>query len=72
MSRNWRVESPSALRPAKPAWAGPGAAGSAVLLLAATLTAYVPALTGTFLWDDDAHVTKPALRSLHGLWRIWF
>jgi protein O-mannosyl-transferase len=72
MSRNWRVESPSALRPAKTAWAGPGAAGSAVLLLAATLLAHAPALTGIFLWDDDAHVTKPALRSLHGLWRIWF
>jgi len=24
------------------------------------------------LWDDSAHVTAPALRSLHGLWRIWF
>jgi tetratricopeptide (TPR) repeat protein len=36
------------------------------------LVAYAPSLTGTFLWDDDAHVTKPALRSLHGLWRIWF
>jgi protein O-mannosyl-transferase len=72
MSRNWRVESTSALRPAKPAWANPGVAGSAALLLAATLVAYIPALEGSFLWDDDAHVTKPALRSLHGLWRIWF
>jgi tetratricopeptide (TPR) repeat protein len=34
--------------------------------------AYVPALMGGFLWDDDAHVTRQALRSLHGLWRIWF
>ena len=25
-----------------------------------------------FVWDDDAHVTRPDLRSLHGLWRIWF
>jgi len=25
-----------------------------------------------FIWDDDAHVTRPALRTLHGLWRIWF
>ena len=24
------------------------------------------------VWDDDAHVTRPDLRSLHGLWRIWF
>jgi tetratricopeptide (TPR) repeat protein len=72
MARNRRVESPSALQPAKPARAGPGAAGSAALLLAATLVAYAPALRGSLLWDDDAHVTKPALRSLHGLWRIWF
>ncbi|HEY5078305.1 MAG TPA: tetratricopeptide repeat protein [Opitutaceae bacterium] len=35
------------------------------------LVAYFPALHGGLLWDDDAHVTKPALRSLHGLWRIW-
>jgi tetratricopeptide (TPR) repeat protein len=42
------------------------------VLVAATLLAYSPALTGSFLWDDDAHVTKPALRTLHGLWRIWF
>jgi tetratricopeptide (TPR) repeat protein len=42
------------------------------VLVAATLLAYSPALTGSFLWDDDAHVTKPPLRTLHGLWRIWF
>lgn len=24
------------------------------------------------LWDDDYHVTSPALASFHGLWRIWF
>jgi tetratricopeptide (TPR) repeat protein len=24
------------------------------------------------LWDDASHVTRPDLRSLHGLWRIWF
>ena len=65
------MESPSALRPAKPAWAGPGAAGSAAVLLAAVLLAYFPALRGGLLWDDDAHVTGPALRPLGGLWRIW-
>jgi tetratricopeptide (TPR) repeat protein len=42
------------------------------LLLAVLLAVYFPALHGGLLWDDDAHVTKPALRSLHGLWRIWF
>ena len=24
------------------------------------------------LWDDNSHITAPALRSLRGLWRIWF
>ena len=38
----------------------------------AALLAYWPALRGGFIWDDDAHVTSPALQSLHGLWRIWF
>jgi tetratricopeptide (TPR) repeat protein len=37
----------------------------------ALLAAYWPALNGGFLWDDDAHVTRPALRSLSGLWSIW-
>ena len=41
------------------------------LLLLVTLVAYFPALDGRFLWDDDAHVTAPALRSLGGLGRIW-
>lgn len=34
--------------------------------------AYFPALRAGFIWDDDAHVTAPALRSVHGIWRIWF
>jgi protein O-mannosyl-transferase len=38
----------------------------------ATLAAYWPVLRGGLIWDDDAHVTKPILRSLHGLRRIWF
>ena len=37
-----------------------------------TLTAYFPALTGEFLWDDAGHVTSPALQSWSGLGRIWF
>jgi protein O-mannosyl-transferase len=41
------------------------------LLVGAVLIAYSPAITGDFLWDDDAHVTRPDLRSLPGLWRIW-
>ena len=43
----------------------------AALLVGAVLLAYAPALSGAFLWDDDAHVTAPDLRSLGGLARIW-
>ena len=43
-----------------------------VLLSAAVLIAYLPALKGDFIWDDEAHVTRPALQSLDGLRRIWF
>jgi hypothetical protein len=43
-----------------------------LILLCATLAAYWPALLGSYLWDDDAHVTKTAFRSLDGLRRIWF
>lgn len=43
----------------------------AVGLGIALLLAYWPALNGGMLWDDDAHVTKPELRSAEGLLRIW-
>jgi tetratricopeptide (TPR) repeat protein len=41
-------------------------------LLATTLLAYLPVWHAGMIWDDDGHVTRPDLRSLHGLWRIWF
>jgi tetratricopeptide (TPR) repeat protein len=45
--------------------------GLALVLL--VVAAYLPALRGQFIWDDDYHVVKSApLRSLAGLWRIWF
>ena len=47
-------------------------AGLCALMLCATLVAYLPALRGGLLWDDNMHVTRADLRSLHGLWRIWF
>jgi protein O-mannosyl-transferase len=44
----------------------------AAALLLVVLLAYQPAWHGGLVWDDDAHVTAPALRSWHGLYRIWF
>ena len=41
-------------------------------LLITCVLVYLPALNGAFLWDDNAHVTRPELRSLEGLARIWF
>lgn len=41
------------------------------LLVAATLLAYSPAWFGKPVWDDDAHMTRPELRSLSGLVSIW-
>jgi tetratricopeptide (TPR) repeat protein len=47
-------------------------AGCAVILIA-TFGAYLPALGGGFVWDDDAYVTaNPLLTEPDGLWRIWF
>ncbi len=42
------------------------------LIFVMVVFAYWPALTGGFLWDDGGHVTRPDLRSLSGLGRIWF
>jgi tetratricopeptide (TPR) repeat protein len=41
------------------------------LIFCATLLAYLPALSGGFIWNDSDYVTAPALRSLAGLARIW-
>ncbi len=42
-----------------------------LLLLALALAAYHAVWQAGFIWDDDAHVTRPDLRTLHGLGRIW-
>ncbi|MCG3125387.1 MAG: Beta-barrel assembly-enhancing protease [Phycisphaerae bacterium] len=43
------------------------------ILLAAVFVAYLPAMSGGYIWDDDFHVPlKPALRTLDGLSRYWF
>jgi protein O-mannosyl-transferase len=44
----------------------------AAALVAVVVLAYQPAWQGGFLWDDDAHVTRPELRSTEGLYHIWF
>jgi protein O-mannosyl-transferase len=46
--------------------------GAAALLVVLTVAAYLPALGGGFLWDDDQHVTRPDLQPAAGLYRIWF
>jgi hypothetical protein len=35
------------------------------------IAVYWPALQGGLLWNDPDYVTRPELRSLHGLYRIW-
>jgi Flp pilus assembly protein TadD len=42
-----------------------------LIFLTVTLIAYLPALNGGLIWDDDAHLTSPELRSFHGLVEIW-
>jgi tetratricopeptide (TPR) repeat protein len=42
-----------------------------LLLVVATLVAYLPAWNGKPIWDDDRHLTRPELRSVEGLCRIW-
>ena len=41
------------------------------LLIVVTAIAYFPAWNGKPIWDDNAHITKPELRSISGLVRIW-
>jgi tetratricopeptide (TPR) repeat protein len=49
-----------------------GRGWASLVLIALTVVTFAPALNGQFLWDDDAHVTGPELRSAAGLARIWF
>ena len=42
------------------------------IFMAITLLAYVPAMQGGFVWDDDAYVeNNRSLRSVGGLRAIW-
>ena len=47
----------------------PWSAALAVFL--GTFAAYSPVYRAGFIWDDDGHVTRPALQGLSGLGRIW-
>jgi len=50
----------------------PNGAWRILFILALTLLAYSPSLRAGFIWDDDHHVTRAGLQSLHGLGRIWW
>src|ERR1043166_544503 len=55
----------------KDAWRSVGLPGTLIVLL--TITTYIPALRGGFIWDDEQYVTKNStLRSARGLREIWF
>src|SRR5438034_9209971 len=43
-----------------------------LILAVVTILAYQPAWHGGVLWDDEAHIGGPELRTLDGLRRIWF
>src|SRR2546423_3095815 len=42
-----------------------------LILIVATTVAYQPAWNGKPIWDDEIHITAPALRTVDGLARIW-
>ena len=45
----------------------------AILLVVLTFVAYLPALRGGFLWDDDALITENrVIKASDGLHRMWF
>jgi tetratricopeptide (TPR) repeat protein len=43
------------------------------LIMLLTLAAYIPAISGGYIWDDNFHITdNPTLRTVEGLGNIWF
>jgi len=43
------------------------------MIFLACLWIYTPVYHGEWLWDDDYLITaNPAMRSVDGLWRLWF
>lgn len=73
MSRRRKVPAPPPVEPQQrfPAFTVTERA-ALIALVAATFLAYFPAWFGAPVWDDNAHMTAPALRGLDGLRRIWF
>ena len=63
---------PSSISHSPHAWPRRRRITASALLVLVTFVAYLPAMRGDFIWDDDAHVTRRQLRSLHGLYLIWF
>jgi protein O-mannosyl-transferase len=43
-----------------------------LVIVSITVVVYWPVLHAGFIWDDDSHVTRADLRTIRGLWRIWF
>jgi len=57
----------------KPETKGIRLPGLAILLVALTFLAYIPALRCGYIWDDDIYVTRnPLLTAPDALTRIWF
>lgn len=67
-----RIPPPHVPLPPPAAWSRARELWLGVALIAATFLTYIPAIPGEFIWNDADYVTAPALRSVHGLWRIWF
>lgn len=59
------------VQPSRPLRRAHGDFAWAALLAGAVFAAYWPALLGSLIVDDAAHITPRALRSWQGLWRIW-
>ncbi len=71
MTQRLGASKPSSLPASSPAWHT--AHGPWLLIVVLTIVAYLPALGGGFIWDDNDYVTSNEhLRSAEGLGRIWF
>jgi hypothetical protein len=54
----------------KNTWKSPGAGAALIVLL--TVGAYLPAMRGGFIWDDDKLITENRMvRASDGLYRFW-